>query len=230
LIRGEWPFTSCKIQRETINVRRLHAWLELPALTADDFAQIIGQHLSVVEDQPEAVIGGIHAASLSLLKPMDASEVRLSVIVEDSMLDWFRETLLGDVATDDAATQDALRELANTTGGCFKRAALAEGITLTSGLPVDGPGSYVYDLSADRRRFSLIVGSNRIVVVADIVNQSPVRVCASDLLEGMVPRHDVCADSGVVLVAAGSRLTETSVANIARNVSPQIYIEVCAPN
>ncbi len=208
-------------------MRHLHAWHELPALTADDFAQIIGQDLSVVDNQPDPVAGNVHAATLSLFAAVDELEVRLSVIVEDTMLDWFRQTLLGDPGTDEEATQDALRELANTTGGCFKRAALAEGITLTTGLPVDDPCPSV---SGRARRFSLNVGSKRIVVVAELRDRCHVRIQAADLLEGMVTLHDVYAASGILLVAGGSRLTQTTVAILARNLSPQVYLDVCAAN
>ena len=204
-----------------------HAWRCLPALAADDFAQIIGQSLSVNDNQPMDVVGELHAATLSLFAVANILEVRLSVIVEASMLAWFRQTLLGDADTSEAATQDALRELANTTGGCLKRAALAEGMALTTGIPVDDP---LPTLHGNVRQFSLNVGAQRIVVSAELRTRSRVRVRSSSLLEGMVLIDDVCNTKGELLVPAGSRLTATTVASLARTLPSQVYVDVCPPN
>jgi hypothetical protein len=216
------PYTSTS---GVINVHRLHAWRQLPALAADDVGQVIGQNLSISENPPAAVAGGVHAAKLSLFAPQDAVEVRLHVIIEDSMLEWFRLTLLGDPATDEAATQDALRELANTAGGCLKRAALAEGLALTTGLPVDVSQPSVSDTA---RRFSLNVGTKRIVLTAEVHDRPLLQVQAGDLSEGMVPVADVYSSDGRLLATAGSRLTETTVANITNALSPQHRIVVCS--
>src|SRR5450432_2797185 len=65
----------------------------------------------------------------------DQLEVRVSIAVDSLTLVWLRQALLGDPAANDAATDDCLRELANTAGGAVKRAALCESVILTTGLP-----------------------------------------------------------------------------------------------
>ena len=164
-------------------------------------------------------------ASIPMSLAGDQLELRLSLVADAGALAWLRATLLGDPAASDDAARDALRELANTAGGALKRAALAEGITLTTGIPRDDtasrfPGKHLC------WSLKLEAGAGCLAVVGEIRNRSNERISAAQLAEGMILAHDIRSEGGVLIVPAGSRLTATSANRLAAMLGPRYFLEV----
>ena len=69
-------------------------------------------------------------------------------------------------------------------------------------------------------------GLGYLVLAAEIKVRENRRVSASELIEGMVLAHDVRNGGGLLLLAAGSRLTCTSAQKLAKMLGDRIYLEV----
>jgi hypothetical protein len=106
------------------------------------------------------------------------------------------------------ALDDAVREFANGAAGAFKRAALAEGVVLTTGLPRSVRAA---DLSRRPsglvREFAAAVegSSVRIGLRLAVIPRALERVNPANLREGMVVGHDLFGDGGALLVRAVQR-------------------------
>jgi hypothetical protein len=133
--------------------------------------------------------------------------------------------LLGDENADPAAADDALRELANTASGTFKRAAACENIVFTTGLPVSG-SKETFPGNSSCWCLSLGSGLGCLALAVQIVERENQRVPASKLTEGMVLAHDLRNEGGILLVPAGSRLSGTSAARLAKMLGDSVYLEV----
>jgi DNA-binding response OmpR family regulator len=208
----------------TLDMTKLRAWRGLGALVAEDLAQMAGQAFSASEGWPQRFTEDYRSATIPMSLAGDQLEVRVSVVADARMLAWLRESLLGDPSANDEATDDALRELANTAGGAIKRAALCENVALTTGLPVNEavefPGKHqCWSLSLDAERGS-------IALVAEIRKRENQRIPASKLIEGMILAHDVRSEGGILLVPAGSRLTSTSAVKLAQMLGSRFLLEV----
>lgn len=218
--------------RGAVDVGQLQAWKSLGALVADDLSQIAGCGFAVSQMAPTFCGSDRRAATIRLSLAGEQLEVRISICADARTLSWLRETVLGDPSADEAATDDALREFANTAGGAVKRAALNEGVTLTIGLPVDDNSAHKEVTPAgDRGWWSLTLngGDVCIGVVAEILPRANQRVMADKLCEGMVLAHDVRNQGGVLLVPAGARLTCVTAARLAQTLGPRFFLEVAPP-
>ncbi len=207
-----------------VDVSRLQAWKDLGSLVADDLSQIAGQPFAVCKGWPKHFSNNLRSATIPMSLAGDQLEVRLSIVVDTAALAWVRETLLGDAQANDEATDDALRELSNTAGGAIKRAALSENVALTTGLPrTDGSSP-----PSEQPSWTLTLeGSNTcLAVVGEIRKRENQRLAASLLAEGMVVAHDVRNEGGILLVPAGSRLTGTTAAKLAKMLGPRFFLEV----
>jgi DNA-binding response OmpR family regulator len=208
----------------TLDLSALRAWKNLGALVAEDLAQIAGQPFGVSEGWPEHFGNGLPSATIPMSLAGDELELRVSIVVDSATLKWLREIVLADPGAGKDATDDALREFANTAGGAIKRAVLCESVTLTTGIPINDstvclPGKHqCWTLTLDEGAC--------IAVVAEIRKRENQRVPASKLAEGMVLAHDVRSEGGVLLVPAGSRLTGTSAAKLAAMLGPKFFLEV----
>ena len=207
------------------DVRSLRAWRNLGALVAEDFSQLAGRPFTAAPRWPGHLAPDSAAATIAMSLPRDQLELRISVVADGPALAWIRETLLGDTAAEDDATRDALRELTNTAAGALKRAALTEGITLTTGMPCDDSASR-FPGSHTCWSLTLAGGTPCLAVVAEIRSLSNIRISAANLTEGMVLAQDVRNEGGILLVPAGSRLTSTSAIRLALMLGPHYFLEV----
>jgi CheY-like chemotaxis protein len=209
----------------TLDVASLRSWRSLGPLVAEDLGEMAGRPFQVVAGWPAHIASDAASASIPMSLAGDQLELRLSIVADAKALAWIRETLLGDATANVEATRDALRELANTAGGALKRAALAEGITLTTGLPTDDsvtrfPGKHLcWSLKLEG-------GDGCLAVAGEIRSRSNERISAAQLTEGMVLAHDFRNEGGVLLVPAGSRLTATSATRLAAMLGPRYFLEV----
>ena len=208
-----------------LDVSNLRAWRNLGQLVADDFGGMAGRAFSVAAGWPAQIAPGAASATMPMTLAGDQLEVRLSLVADATALAWVREALLLDANADEAATRDTLRELANTAGGAFKRAALSEHVTLTAGIPSDDSAAR---LSGKHTAYSLTIegGACTFALVGEIRSLHNVRISAAKLEEGMVLAHDLRNEGGVLLVPAGSRLTSTSAIRLALMLGPHYFVEV----
>lgn len=208
-----------------VDVASLRAWSLLGQLVADDLGQMAGQQFSVSKGWPAHVDRTAIGASIPMSLAGDQLELRLSIAADSAAVNWLREALLGDATATEAATRDAMRELANTAGGALKRAALAESITLTTGLPIDDSPT---QLPANHNCWSLGLegGAGTLALVGEVRRRANERVSAAKLTEGMVVAYDVRNEGGVLLVPAGARLTSTSATRLANLLGARVFIDV----
>jgi hypothetical protein len=118
-----------------------------------------------------------------------------------------------------------LRELANTAGGALKRAALAENIALTTGIPFSETPAPTLQ-AHDCWTLKLDTDDGCLALVGEIRERANQRVAASKLSEGMILAHDVRNESGILLAPAGSRLTATTANKLAQMLGPRFFLEV----
>jgi DNA-binding response OmpR family regulator len=134
-------------------------------------------------------------------------------------------------AVDDDIIRDVLLELANSGMGAVKSAFLNDGFKFAGSTPkarvfVD-TASLVSGVEA-RRVLTYRSESSFIHVVVAVRSTPRVRVKAAALREGMVIAANITNDAGVLIVSAGTRLTETTVERIRRLV-PKLEIELADP-
>lgn len=209
----------------SVDVSQLQAWENLGTLVAEDLTQITSQTYTVSPGWPARFTHGVESATIPMSLAEDRLEVRISIAVDSLTLSWLREALLGDAAADEAATDDVLRELANTAGGAVKRAALCENITLTTGLPVNDQAA---SFPGDHHCWTLAPenGDACIAVIGQIRSHENQRVAASKLAEGMVLAHDLRNEGGILLAPAGARLTKSTATKLAAMLGPRFFLEV----
>jgi len=207
------------------DVASLTAWRNLGPLVAENLGSMSGHLFAVVAGWPAHLGPAAASASIPMSLAGDQLELRVSLVADAGALSFIRATLLGDPAAPDDAMRDALRELANTAGGALKRAALMEGITLTTGIPRDDsanrfPGSHLcWGLELEG-------GAGCLAVVGEIRSRGNERISAAELTEGMVLAHDIRSEGGVLIVPAGMRLTATSALRLAAMLGPRYFLEV----
>ena len=149
--------------------------------------------------------------------------------VERDSMAKLGEACLGDATASEEAMRDLLRELANTASGAFVRAAAEEGISLTCGLPVDlAAGALGASPQGSRQQFVIAPRDNglRVVFEVGILAKALRRLCVTQLKEGMVLARDLHAETGVMLVPAGTRLTSTQIARLGGILSPRFTFDV----
>lgn len=207
-----------------VDVTGLRALQNLGCAIAEDISQMVGQGISASEGFPEGFQEGLAAATIPMSLADARVEIRVSVVVDDRAARWFKGAVLGNPDAGDDARDDALREFANLAGGALKRRALAENITLTTGIPL----TEQFALSHGQRAWSLSAAEPGacIVLVAEVRSKENQRVAATALSEGMIVISDVCNDGGLLLVPAGSRLTSTSAARLGRLLGSRFFVDV----
>lgn len=211
-----------------LQVSRLKAWASLGELVAGDLSEMAGEAFSTTNTWPAQFNNDLRGATIQMSLAGEQLELRVSIIVDSNALSWVKSNLLGDPNAPAEAADDALRELANTAGGALKRAALAENVSLTTGIPSTEKFSVPSSACAS---WSLLASSGecRLAVVGEARQRANERVAASQLSEGMVLAHDVRNEGGILLAPAGSRLTSTSAAKLAKMLGARFFLEVAPP-
>ncbi len=120
---------------------------------------------------------------------------------------------------DDDVVRDALLELANSAMGAVKGGLLGEEFRFSGAIPepVD-PKSPCVDLKGAEASRMLAFRSAGVVIHATVIlrHQGKIKVVGGRLREGMVIAADVLNEGGLLLVRAGSRLTETTAEKLGR--------------
>ncbi|HEV7554870.1 MAG TPA: hypothetical protein VGO00_05395 [Kofleriaceae bacterium] len=209
-LRG-WSTARARIdpQPPPLAVRDSRAWHYLGDIVADDFEAMFGRPLCLDESWPTFTTSS-RVATIALTLAAEQLDLRVSVIADEVARQWLGSHLLGDANASAESIDDAMRELANVAGGALKRAALVEGPILSAGIPVNG--QTVPERGKDARCWTISLAPGiSLAIVGDINRRPNRRLAARRLIEGMVVTADIVNTGGVLLLLAGTRLTETTV-------------------
>ena len=204
---------------ETLDLDGLRVWREIDSIVSTEVGEMLGATLRT-EPRSDGPIQWCGSVPLTL--SADHVELQLGVGIAADASDRFARDVLG-TAAGEAAIGDALREIANVAGGAIKRAALGDGVAMTIGLPT---GDDVFAV-ASARRWAVTTPSGLRLTFAVATTPSHVRlVRRCELREGMVLASDIHNAGGVLLVAAGTCLTSTTVERLARFLDINERVEV----
>jgi DNA-binding response OmpR family regulator len=204
------------------DLNKVRAWRELDAIVAGELAELFGTELRTHPAPPCAVA---FSGTISLSLAVENVELQLGIGIERDMTGAFATALL-DGDESEAALDDALRELANVAGGALKRAAGNDAASVTIGLPTNANLAS----ASNARSWTATTSAGlrlRITAVAWPCKGRSVR--RVELREGMVLASDVRNPAGILLVAAGTYLTSTTVDGLGRTLDANAMIEVTEP-
>jgi DNA-binding response OmpR family regulator len=210
-------------------IPRLVAWQKSDRSIAEDIEQLVGQPLQTrtsTEKLPPRTLG----AQMPLTMTSEQTEVRLTVGIDAATIPKLAEICLGDPAATEDMMRDLMRELTNTAGGAFMRAAAHEKVILTCGLPSDlNAEAFAGEAKAAARQQFVIEtadGAIHITFELEVLAKALQRVNVKQLTEGMVVARDLHTQAGALLVPAGTRLTASLIERMGRLLSPQVTFDV----
>lgn len=210
-----------------LQMTKLDAWMRLERLVADDLGSMLG-HAKVAVRGEGAVEEARMAAEITLSLPSEELEIGIAVALDQASIKRIAAILLGPDTPEDAFA-DVTREIANLAAGSFKRAAVREGVTLTTGLPKDADPAHLGERAARvTRRWCATVDDPAVLVgfQAELRDRGNDLVAVADLREGMVLARDLMSPTGVLIASAGTRLTDAYVQRVAGFFAPRHRIEV----
>ena len=213
---------------QVADLSTISAWTSVDASMCSDLSDMLGFQLAPVATA-SPLDGCINIATLPLSLASERTEVCLAVGIDVATAAELAKTIFGRDSVDDDAIKDMLREIANVAAGAFKRVAASEGRTFTTGLPSEvTPEAFrKANVRARRQWVGAVEGSPislRFELELRVRELSRVRVSA--LREGMVVAADIKNPSGALLVAIGTRLTETSLTGLTRALGAQAIVDV----
>jgi CheY-like chemotaxis protein len=201
---------------------KVRAWRELDTIVSVELGEQLGTGLHAVDDAPREIA---FSGAVSLSLAVEKVELQLSIGIEREMVAAFGGALL-DGDTSDAMLADALRELANVAGGAIKRAAGNDAMAVTIGLPTNAS---VEDASNARTWSATTSTGLRLRIAAVALPCKGRALRRVELREGMVLAGDVRNQAGLLLVAAGTYLTSTTVDGLARTLDSNALVDVTEP-
>jgi CheY-like chemotaxis protein len=211
---------------EIYDVSRLRVWKDLEGMLSSEVGGMLGQRLRA--GRIGTVSAVMHAAEIALSLPAEKLEVRITVGTDKVSGKALSRLLLG-ADYDPTALADILREVANTAAGAFKRAALVDGVSFTIGLPVNRPP---FEVGAPRSLAWAAKSDDGFGIrfLVTPFHRGPQRLYARELAEGQVLVHDVKCPAGVVLMAAGTALSQRTIERLQILVRPDRLLDVVDPN
>jgi hypothetical protein len=213
--------TTRPVPTMTMRIGRIRIFTEVETIVAKELGELLGASLHHSKTNSARSLS--HTSVISLTLAADHLQLQLGIGVDEHTREHLTEMLLGGDATLEAIC-DALREMANTAGGAIRRAALDDGMSFAMGLPSN---ENVF-ASEKRRRGFAITDANGLYFecVVTFSANMPMRVSVSDLREGMVIMSEVVDETGAVIVAAGSSLTQTSAERISAVLGCGTLVEI----
>lgn len=208
-------------------VTALAAWAEFQSLSAEAVGGLtmVGLSVSASPKRTPPSMG----ASMTLALPSHRLLCEAVVDGDDDSLRFFAEAAVG--TRTEEAIADLLKEVANTAGGAFMRAALEEQLVLTCGLPAIVPRTRldgVLDAASQTLLFWLVEPTSgaQLRVRLGVRAQRNVFVRVGSLREGMVLASDLRGVEGIVLLTAGTRFTSSSSERVRRMLDGRRMVEV----
>lgn len=186
-----------------------------------DYEQVVGSAVL-----PRDCMG----ATISLTDVENELSLELAFLVPPDAARSIAEMFTGDPSlVDDDVTKDVILELANSGMGAVRAAFLSEEFRFAASTPkvLTGRIDKLLDRAEAKRTLTFRRGAAAVHVVVAVRHQGRTKVCGSRLREGMVIASDVTTPAGVLLVRAGTRLTETAAEKIAR-LLPKAEVELAA--
>ncbi len=211
---------------------RLSAWKTLDQMALTDLSQMFALPFALIEEQNiarwTAPANGF-ASTLTLALAREQVELRLTVETDALSARWLASRALeGEDEIGESVILDLLGEVANTLAGAFSRAAAAEGMSFTAGLPTPASAASAPSSSAPvlSRWVGVAAGDIQLYVSCVARVKPNIRVRTGELREGMIRANDLSNDSGALLVRAGTRLTTSTVNRVQRMLAGHEIVEV----
>lgn len=199
----------------------LTAWQRVADVIGTQLGELIGDRFQPAEFVHEPIL---LASEITLTLPSEPLQIKLGFGLSAQALLALQQVLLGGDTSLDAAS-DAMRELANTAGGAFKHAAARDGLEFSMALP-SNYNIFGVERSEQRRWHLHGSGELAFACVAAAYATTPRIVVARDLREGMVLARDVRNPHGLLIAAAGTNLTRTTVERLARLLGATATVEI----
>ena len=185
----------------------LRSWKTLDTIVANEIGEMLGEkasHPAPFDPSPA------FAAEIPISLPAERLELRLGVGIDVESSVLLANRLFGETVSAQAMV-DTLCEVANNAAGAFKRAAMVDGPVFTLGLPMNrapsAPGT-------GDRCWSVAWGALRVSFRVTCVDLAPRHIAATNLRPGMVLGQDIRNSAGVLLLSAGSALTDRTLERI----------------
>jgi len=200
------------------------AWSGLVGTVASSLEAFLGlEHAPTTE---RVLKGSPYTAEVLLTEAALELEIAITVAADDSTINALAEHVLGE--SDREGGEALVLETANVVMGAVKTACTQGGFMFTGGLPAAteySAASATMEATPIRRRMTFASTAGALEVSARARQTKSVSVRARDLKEGMVVGADVHDARGMLLIRAGSRLTETTTERLAR-LAPDLMIVV----
>ena len=207
---------------DVFTLDRLSAWNDLGGVASSVLSEMLGIRLRLA---PEGAISGTSfAAEMPVTMMSELVEMNLAMGVDQRTAALLGSQLFGGPVGPEVIG-DALREMTNVVGGAFKRAAMSEGAVFALGLPVDRSP---LALGAPEQREWMLCGGPGLTLAFAVrgVVQAERAVPVRDLHEGMVLANDVRNSGGIVLLTAGSVLTERTARRLGEMMALDAVVSV----
>ncbi len=171
-----------------------------------------------------------YVAEVSLSEPTQQLELGLSVVVDTEAMKRLGAHLLGD---DDLESSQALvLEVANILMGTLKTAFTSHGFTFTGGIPTNETFDHAratFDRSMVRSRMAIGAAESALELWIRVKEKSNTTIRGRLLREGLVVGEDIRDERGMLVIRAGSRLTQTAAERIAKLI-PDVDVTVSDPS
>lgn len=231
LQRGKKPapvaVESATLRSATELVRRLLPWRFASELLRIDTSKYLGAP-ATLSTEPEANAAPLaFAYTIGLACPLHQLEMRIALGADAPSGLLLANALFGEES--DELAGDLLSELANIMMGALKSGFSEEGLAFTGGLPRVIPPATVL---APPQAYTLVqtcaiaVGGAKVHVHLGIESKGTLTVTAAFLAEGMVLVRDLFNPKGLLLIAAGTRLSTHMVERVRGVLPPKQEIDV----
>ncbi len=206
------------------DVRSLPTWSHAMTAVARELGELIGIDAASFVPSDGSMPRAFRSGTIAMSLVEKSVDIRASFVVDAEAEKWLLAKLLPGAATTTEVVEDALREVANAAGAAMKRTLKADA-NLTAGLPVNEPPLARTSQEAyECWRIDGVEGFACVLVQS--ARKARALVKASQLVEGMIVATDLRNESGALLVAAGTRLTSTTVERVRSILGAAFTVEV----
>jgi len=172
---------------------------------------------------------GCLGAGIGLTDVENELGLEISFLTTDATAKNVAAMFTGDPSiVDDDVVKDVMLELANSGMGAVRAAFLSEEFRFAASTPKALSGvslAKLVERVEAKRVLTFRNGDDQVYVVVTVRSQARIKLRATQLREGMVVASDVTNEAGVLLVRAGTRLTETAASKVAKLI-PNKEIEL----
>lgn len=206
------------------DVRSLPTWSGAMTAVTRELGELIGIETAAFVPSDGPIPPALRSGTIAMSLIERSVDIRASIVVDAEAERWLLAKLLPGAALTAEVVEDALREVANAAGAALKRTLKADA-NLTAGLPTNEPPLARTSQEAyEWRRIEGVQGFAGVLLQS--ARKARAQVKAAQLVEGMIIAADIRNDSGALLVAAGTRLTSTTVERVRSILGAAFTVEV----